>query len=229
MSDVVNVVVCEVRKPPYRAAMTFDQIEEVIGDTVELIRPTAQVAWGHECPLPAAAAILAGGNARLRPDAPPLNRFGVLGNLVISGNRGHSLRRDLIERVIELVEQYDSDQLGRSFLFPAQAIFAPVWQRKGSEWSPDAHLTGPTDRPEEFRFINALLRKYAVYIVAFYDARPLPKLYSVELQFADDKEGREQARSFVREYESGFNANGRLKKSAREASERAIQQQQVRP
>ena len=222
-------VVCEIGKPPYEAELTEDQIELIIGDGLEEASPYSLESWGHDCPLPKDCVVVVGANALVRDDPPAPNRFGVLGNLVIIGRTG-SLRKDLVEQVIESVKQYDADQMSKSFRVPSGVKTAPAWQKLGKEWSPDAHLTGDMRRGDEIRFINSLLLRYGAHMVACYLMQPFPVMYSLELQFSEDAVGREQARSFLREYQNGFTASGKLKKAVSEAVDSMLRKSgQVQP
>jgi hypothetical protein len=227
MRDRTTVVVCELGKPAYQAELSERQIEKLICDTFEFIHPTTLRAWGHDCPLPDSVIVIAGGNAAVK-DTPPIpNRFGVLGTFVIAGPRGHSLRKNVIPTVIEIVQAYDNAALSLDFRIPPHAVPAQQWESRGNEWNPSAHLTGDISRGEEIKFINYLLAKFQQHVVAFYSYRPFPVMYSLELQFAASADGREQARAFVREYESAFDKRGSIKSDAVAAADAFFSDGQV--
>ncbi len=223
MSKTYLCVICEIGKPPYQAELTDNQMEALVGDSLESASPESLESWGHECPLPRDSIILLGGNARVRDNPPPPNRFGVLGNLVVVGRRG-SLRRDRVEQVIEAVNKYDLDQLTKSFRIPRGTVSAPSWEKQGKTWSPEVNLTGDLRQGREIAFINSLLLKYGDQIVACYQQQPWGAMFCLELQFFGSPEGSEQAQSFLREYEGGFDAKGRMTKLASVAVDALLKQ-----
>jgi hypothetical protein len=212
----IRCVVCKINERPYAAELTFEEIVGVLGDQAEFVLPSTARAWGAECPLGKGTVIIVGGNARVRDNPPLPNRFGILGNIVVAGTNGHSLPDKQVSSVIEDVKTYDAQEMGRSFRIPVGATFAPSWERMGKKWNPQAHLTGDLRDASEIRFVNYLLLRYAARIVAFAAMRTFGSMYSLELQFAATDEGKSQARSFIGEYEAGFNDGG-LKPAASQA------------
>jgi len=210
----VLCIVCEINKVPFEAELSFAEISAVLRDSVEFIPPATQRAWGFHCPLPDGCAIAAGGNALVHDNPPPPNRFGLVGNIVVTGPNGHSIPKNRIAKILSAIREYDEREMSRSFRIPGGAASAFAWERRGRNWSPEVHLTGDLRIGREIRFANYLLLRYAPQIVAYHMERPFGgAMYSLEFQFADSPEGREQARSFIKEYESGF-SDARLKKTA---------------
>ena len=202
-------VVCEICKAPYAAELNEDQILTILGDDPESATSDSLRSWGYQCPLPDNLAILLGANSLSRNDQPPPNRFGLLGNIIVISRNG-SLSKAAQAEIVSAVEKYDAEQMFKSFRIPSGAVSARTWKQRGNKWKPDVHLTVDLRDRSEMHFVNTLLLKYGNQMVGCYLQAPFGALQYMELQFSDTTDGRDQARSFLREFHIGGDPKGHV-------------------
>lgn len=63
---------------------------------------------------------------------------------------------------------------------------APNWEAMGKKFDAQVHFTGATNDPKIAGEVNEVLARYGYDVVAFYYYHPLPIMFSLELQFADE-------------------------------------------
>lgn len=86
------------------------------------------------------------------------------------------------------------------FRFHRGANSAPLFERQGGIWEPQAHFTGVSTDPYEVRAVQNVIDRHKRSMVAYHLACPLPGTYSLELQW--DRDG--YAGPAIREYEAMF-------------------------
>jgi hypothetical protein len=92
------------------------------------------------------------------------------------------------------------------FRFYSGANSAPLFERQGGIWEPQAHFTGVSTDPYEIRAVQNVIDCHMRSLVAYHLYCPLPGTYSLELQW--DREGR--ACSAIRDYEALFDDESNL-------------------
>jgi hypothetical protein len=85
------------------------------------------------------------------------------------------------------------------FTPPEAAKSAEEWEAEGHNFEPELHFTGTMDHRKEVRFVQRLLDRYGSGLAAYYFSQPLPGMFSLELQFHDQK----AMRACRQEYQKG--------------------------